>query len=231
MADPSFDIVSKVDRQEVDNALNQTAKEAATRYDFKGTGAEIAWSGESIVLKAGSEERCAALLDVFKEKLVKRQISLKTLDAGEPQQSGKEYRLTASVSEGISQDNAKKVSKVVREPRAEGRPGADPGRPAAGVGEEEGRPAGRDRAAQGRGVRLRPAVHQLPVAGHLLEPGDALGHRRVGAEQLADAAAPERVGDHQASWSARARGPRRAAGPRCPARACAARWPAPAGRR
>ena len=69
MADPSFDVVSKVDRQEVDNALNQTAKEAATRYDFKGTGAEIAWSGESVVIKASSEERCTALLDVFREKL------------------------------------------------------------------------------------------------------------------------------------------------------------------
>jgi uncharacterized protein YajQ (UPF0234 family) len=115
VADPSFDVVSKVDRQEVDNALNQAAKEAATRYDFKGTGAEIAWSGESILLKAGSEERVKALLDVFKEKLVKRQISLKTLDAGEPQPSGKEYRITAKVSEGISQDNAKKVAKVIRD--------------------------------------------------------------------------------------------------------------------
>ena len=115
MADPSFDVVSKVDRQEVDNALNQTAKEAATRYDFKGTGAEIAWSGESILLKAESEERVRALLDVFKEKLVKRQISLKTLDAGEPQASGKEHRITAKVSEGISQDNAKKVAKVIRD--------------------------------------------------------------------------------------------------------------------
>jgi uncharacterized protein YajQ (UPF0234 family) len=115
VADPSFDIVSKVDHQEVDNALNQAAKEAATRYDFKGTGAEIAWSGEDIVIKAGAEERCAALLDVFKEKLVKRSISLKTLEAGEPQQSGKEYRLTAKVSEGISMDNAKKVSKIIRE--------------------------------------------------------------------------------------------------------------------
>ena len=115
MADPSFDIVSKVERQEVDNALNQAAKEAATRYDFKGTGASIAWSGESIAIKAGSQERCAALLDVFKEKLVKRQISLKTLEAGEPEQSGKEYRLSATVSEGISQDDAKKVAKVIRE--------------------------------------------------------------------------------------------------------------------
>jgi uncharacterized protein YajQ (UPF0234 family) len=115
VADPSFDVVSKVDRQEVDNALNQAAKEAATRYDFKGTGAEIAWSGESILLKAESEERVKALLEVFKEKLVKRQISLKTVDAGEPAQSGKEYRITVKVSEGISMDNAKKVAKVIRD--------------------------------------------------------------------------------------------------------------------
>jgi uncharacterized protein YajQ (UPF0234 family) len=123
VADPSFDIVSKVDRQEVDNALNQTAKEIATRYDFKGTGASIAWSGESVAVKADTEERCAATLDVFKDKLVKRQISLKTLEAGEPQPSGKEWRLTATVSEGISQDNAKKVAKIIRD---EGPKGVQP---------------------------------------------------------------------------------------------------------
>ena len=123
MADASFDVVSKVDRQEVDNALNQTAKEASQRYDFKGTGADIAWSGESIVLKANAEERVKALLDVFKEKLVKRSISLKTLEAGEPQASGKEFRLLCTVSEGISQDNAKKVAKVIRD---EGPKGVQP---------------------------------------------------------------------------------------------------------
>ncbi len=123
MADPSFDIVSKVDRQEVDNALNQTAKEIGTRYDFKGVGAAIAWSGDDVAIKAESEERCAAVLEVFKEKLVKRSISLKALEAGEPQQSGKEYRLTAKVSEGISQENAKKVAKVIRD---EGPKGVQP---------------------------------------------------------------------------------------------------------
>jgi uncharacterized protein YajQ (UPF0234 family) len=123
VADPSFDIVSKVDRQEVDNALNQTAKEIATRYDFKGTGAEIAWSGESVLIKASAEERAKAVLEVFKEKLIKRQISLKTLEAGEPQQSGKEVRITSTVSEGISQDNAKKVAKVIRD---EGPKGVQP---------------------------------------------------------------------------------------------------------
>ena len=116
MADASFDVVSKVDRQEVDNALNQAAKELSQRFDFRGTNASIAWAGEeAVTLSADTEERVTAALDVFREKLVKRQVSLKTLEAGEPQQSGKEYRLTATVSEGISQDNAKKVSKVVRE--------------------------------------------------------------------------------------------------------------------
>ncbi len=115
MADSSFDVVSKVDRQEVDNALNQAGRELSQRFDFKNTGAEIKWSGEKIEMQANSEERVKAILDVFKEKLIKRQISLKCLDAGEPQLSGKEYKIFASVEEGISQDNAKKVSKVIRD--------------------------------------------------------------------------------------------------------------------
>ena len=124
MADPSFDIVSKVDRQEVDNALNQAAKELSQRFDFRGTNASIAWAGdEAVTLSADTEERVTAALDVFKEKLIKRSISLKTLEAGEPQQSGKEYRITATVSEGISQDNAKKVAKVIRD---EGPKGVQP---------------------------------------------------------------------------------------------------------
>ena len=114
-SESSFDIVSKVDRQEVDNALNQAAKEIQTRYDFKGTGASIAWSGESVLIKAEAEERCKAVLEVFREKLVKRQISLKVLDAGDPQQSGKEVRISASLNEGISQENAKKVAKIIRD--------------------------------------------------------------------------------------------------------------------
>lgn len=117
MADSSFDIVSKVDRQEVDNALNQAAKEVAQRYDFKNVGASIAWSGESIVLVANSAERVLAILDVFETKLIKRGISLKALDTGdkEPKPSGKEYRLATSLKEGLSGENAKKVTKIVRD--------------------------------------------------------------------------------------------------------------------
>ena len=73
----SFDIVSKLDRQEVDNALNQAAKEIGTRFDFRGVGASIAWSGDHAVeIRANSEERAEAVLDVFKDKLVKRGVSL-----------------------------------------------------------------------------------------------------------------------------------------------------------
>jgi hypothetical protein len=112
----SFDIVSKINHQEVDNALNQTVKEVGTRFDFRGVGASIAWSGkEAVEIKANSEERANAVLDVFKEKLIKRSVSLKVLDAGEPKLSGKEYRLHIGLKEGISQDHARNISKIIRD--------------------------------------------------------------------------------------------------------------------
>ena len=115
MADSSFDIVSKIDRQEADNALNQARKELEQRYDFKGTGVSIEWSGEAVLIKANSEERATAALDVFQTKLVKRGISLKSLDSGEPQASGKEFRIVSTLKEGISQENAKKIGKIIRD--------------------------------------------------------------------------------------------------------------------
>ncbi len=108
--------MSKFDRQEVDNALNQTAKEIGTRFDFRGVGASIAWSGQSgVEIRANSEERALAVADVFRDKLVRRGVSLKVLDSGEPKLSGKEYRLTVSLKEGISQENAKKLAKIIRD--------------------------------------------------------------------------------------------------------------------
>ncbi len=116
MADSSFDIVSKIDRQEVDNALSQAAREIAQRYDFKGTGAEIKWQGEkAIEITANAEERAKAVLDVFKEKLIKRDQSLKILDASEPRQSGKDTKISIALKEGISQEDAKKVGKLIRD--------------------------------------------------------------------------------------------------------------------
>jgi len=115
MADSSFDVVSKVDRMEADNALNQARKEIDQRYDFKNTDASIAFSGEKILMKANSEERVRAVLDVFQSKLIKRGISLKSLDTGEPFASGKEYRIEASLKEGIDQEHAKKINKLIRD--------------------------------------------------------------------------------------------------------------------
>ncbi|WP_067489065.1 YajQ family cyclic di-GMP-binding protein [Actinomadura hibisca] len=115
MADSSFDIVSKLDRQEVDNALNQAIKEVGTRFDFRNVDAGIKWSGETIEIQANTEERANAVLDVLKDKLVKRQISLKAIDAGEPRLSGKVYKLGVSLKEGISQEDAKKINKIIRD--------------------------------------------------------------------------------------------------------------------
>ncbi|MFI9269339.1 YajQ family cyclic di-GMP-binding protein [Kitasatospora sp. NPDC052896] len=115
MADSSFDIVSKVEKQEVDNAINQTSREIATRYDFKNVGATIGWTGDKIEMKADGEERVKAILDILQSKLIARKVSLKALDAGEPQLSGKEYKIFATIKEGISQEDAKKVSKIIRD--------------------------------------------------------------------------------------------------------------------
>ncbi len=117
MADSSFDIVSKFDKQEVANAVNTAAKEIANRYDFKGVGASVELSGDKIVMKANSEDRVKAVLDVLQTWLIKRKVSLKHLDGADetPRLSGKEYRLECGLKEGISQEVAKKISKIIRD--------------------------------------------------------------------------------------------------------------------
>ncbi len=116
MADSSFDIVSKVDHQEVDNAVNQAAKELAQRFDFKNTSTSVAWRGEDgIEIVSSTEERALAALDVLKDKLVKRQVSLKALDAGDPRQSGKETRISCTLRAGISKEQASKLNKMIRD--------------------------------------------------------------------------------------------------------------------
>src|ERR1700709_1397628 len=115
MADSTFDIVSKVDKMEADNAVNQAQKEIATRYDFKGIGASIEWSGEKLMLKASAEERVKAVLEVVEQKFIKRGISLRSLDAGEPYASGKEYRIEINLKNGISSEDARMVSKLIRD--------------------------------------------------------------------------------------------------------------------
>ena len=116
MADPSFDVVSKIDRQEVDNALNQAAKELSQRFDFRGVNATVEWSGElGVTIKADTEERAKAALDVFKEKLVKRSISMKAFDAGDPKASGKQYVVSGTMRQGIDRDHAREIVKLIKD--------------------------------------------------------------------------------------------------------------------
>ncbi|MET7074549.1 YajQ family cyclic di-GMP-binding protein [Trueperella pyogenes] len=117
MANSSFDVVSRYDIQEVDNAVNQTAKEISQRYDFRNVGASIELKGESVTLVANTAERVLAILDVLQTKLIRRGLSLKQVDFGqsEPKLSGKVFKLTGSLKEGISQENAKKITKLIRD--------------------------------------------------------------------------------------------------------------------
>lgn len=115
MADSSFDVVSKVDKMEADNAVNQARKEVDQRYDFKNIGASVEWSGEKVLLKANTEERVKAILDVLESKFIKRGISLKSLEVGDAYPSGKEFRLEVSLKQGIDQDAGKKINKLIRD--------------------------------------------------------------------------------------------------------------------
>ncbi|MFP5309814.1 MAG: YajQ family cyclic di-GMP-binding protein [Actinomycetes bacterium] len=117
MADSSFDIEATVDTQEVDNAINQASKELATRYDFKGTDTEVAWEGgrEGIRIVSASEDRVTAALDVLQEKLVKRKVSLKALDVGEPRDiAAGRSRIDVTLRTGLSSDLAKQIVKDIK---------------------------------------------------------------------------------------------------------------------
>ena len=100
---------------EVENAVNQARKEIEQRYDFKGVGAEVSQTAGVILVKANTEERALAALDVLQSKFIRRGISLKALDSGEPFASGKEYRIESTLKEGIDQATAKKLNKIIRD--------------------------------------------------------------------------------------------------------------------
>jgi cyclic-di-GMP-binding protein len=114
VADSSFDVVAKVDRQEVDNAVNQARKELSQRFDFKNTGTSLAWSGEQVVIVSKTDQRALAALDVFKERLVKRSVSLKALTSSEPRPAGGgTYRVECTFLQGIPEDKA--LAKTIRQ--------------------------------------------------------------------------------------------------------------------
>jgi uncharacterized protein YajQ (UPF0234 family) len=113
---PSFDVVSEVDLQEVRNAVDQANREATTRFDFKGTGALIEFSEKELVLSASTEDRLRALYQLLEEKMIKRSVSLKTLDAGKIEEaSHNSARQKVALKAGISQDVGKKINKLIKE--------------------------------------------------------------------------------------------------------------------
>jgi hypothetical protein len=115
MAENSFDIVSNVDRQEVRNAVQQTAREVATRYDLKKADARVELEGEEIVVEAADEFNVGQALEVLKTKLVRRSIDLKSCRFGKVEPaSGGRARQRVSFQQGIPQETARKIVAEVK---------------------------------------------------------------------------------------------------------------------
>jgi uncharacterized protein YajQ (UPF0234 family) len=113
---PSFDIVSKVQQHEVDNAFQQAQKEVAQRYDFKDTSTEMERAPDAITIRSGSEERAKAALSVLQDKLVKRKVSLKFTEPGNPEPTGKGgARIVVKIKEGIEVDKARAIVAAIKD--------------------------------------------------------------------------------------------------------------------
>ncbi len=113
---PSFDVVSQIDLQEVRNAVDQASREAHTRFDFKGTESVVELQEGAIRLESSTEDRLAALVVVLEEKLVRRSVSLKSLDWGRVEEaSGARARQLASLQAGIDSDKARAVNKAIKD--------------------------------------------------------------------------------------------------------------------
>src|SRR5579859_5704399 len=113
---PSFDVVSEVDMQEVRNAVDQASREVTTRFDFKDTGSSIELAGHTLTLRSATEDRLKAVVQVLEEKLVRREVSLKALSYGKPEEASKgTVRQEATLSAGISSDHARKINKAIKD--------------------------------------------------------------------------------------------------------------------
>lgn len=113
---PSFDIVSKVDMQEVDNAVNQVKKEIGQRYDFKGSKSEIELKEEAITVLADDDYKLKAVIDILQSKIINRKISLKSLDYGnEEPASGGMIRQVINIKQGIATEKGKEINKIIKD--------------------------------------------------------------------------------------------------------------------
>jgi uncharacterized protein YajQ (UPF0234 family) len=113
---PSFDVVSKVDLMELDNALNIARKELGTRYDFRGTNTDLERGPEGIVIRSSDEPHAAAALTVLRERMAKRNVSQRALDPGPVEAAGgKTVRQLVAIKQGIEMETAKKIVKAVKD--------------------------------------------------------------------------------------------------------------------
>ena len=112
---PSFDIVSEIDSHEVANAVDQTNREIGTRYDFKGTDSGVEQNGDSLILRSESEFQIRQIQDILYQRMTKRGIDIAALAAGRMQASGRKTTLDIAVRQGIDQDTARKIVKLLKE--------------------------------------------------------------------------------------------------------------------
>jgi uncharacterized protein YajQ (UPF0234 family) len=113
---PSFDIASKLDLQEIENAVNIARKELANRFDFKNSPSEIQYDKKSITLLSDDEYKLGQLNDILISKLFKRGVSSLSLDYGKPEAAGgRIMRQKITFKDGIDGDNARKISKMIKE--------------------------------------------------------------------------------------------------------------------
>ena len=156
---PTFDIVSRLDMQEVRNAVDQAAREVNTRYDFRNTGTSIVLGDDTITLNSSTEDRLAAARQVLEEKLVRRKVSLKALDYGKVQEAARAtVRQVAGTAGRHLFGPVPRTQQVHQGPRPQGRAVVHPRRPAAGAVQEARRPPSRDLGPQRRRLRPAPAV-------------------------------------------------------------------------
>lgn len=115
---PSFDIVSEINLQEVDNAVNQAAKEIATRFDFRGTGSEISFDKITKIIKlsSNSEDKIENIISVLQSKAIKRGIDIKSLKKNKIEPAGGQtMRCNLNLVEGIDKENAKKITAFIKD--------------------------------------------------------------------------------------------------------------------
>jgi uncharacterized protein YajQ (UPF0234 family) len=112
---PSFDIVSEIDSQEVRNAVENAQRELETRFDFRGVDAKFEWTKEETKLTAEADFQLQQMVDMLRNKLIKRNVDVDTMEVGDVVHSGKTYSIAVKFKEGIEQDVAKKLIKEIKD--------------------------------------------------------------------------------------------------------------------